>query len=83
MFLGLEKWEKLKLDTESLGHAIERAAVDAEYLGGAFAVTASHAQHLHEVLTLEFVHRQRALGSLGIRLSRFRTFVCSSQYLRR
>src|ERR1041384_7241163 len=42
----------LKFDAETLGHAIERLAVDAENLGGAFAVAAGRVKHVQQITAL-------------------------------
>ena len=46
-------------DAESLGHAVQRAPVDAENLRGAGSIPAGGVKHMYEVATFEIVERRK------------------------
>src|ERR1041384_4753261 len=51
----------LQRHTQTFGHAVQRAAIDAEHFGGARTVAANRVEHVNQVAPFEFVERREIL----------------------
>ena len=54
-------------DAEALGHAVERAPVNAHDFSGAGAVAAHHLEHVEKIATFEFFEQRQIVVEGGER----------------